>query len=160
MHKNGNNANSGGSRISPRKGCQLVGETPTYDFAKFFQKMHEIKEFGPQGDTRPLHQLRSATGQYWHQRLYLVKTKNSVTKCYPSEYWTTLSSLYSHAVLILTKLSKSKHQVVSVERSMLDLESEVGWFNTHWGNILLLEFFLFSHSKASDANIDTIANFV
>ena len=26
---------------------------------------------------------------------------------------------------------------------MLDLESEVQWFNTHWGNILLLEFFCF-----------------
>ena len=52
----------------------------------------------------------------------------------------TLSSFYSHALLILTKLSKSKHQVVyeqkfkdllsstcqvSVERSMLDLGSEV-----------------------------------
>ena len=51
----------------------------------------------------------------------------------------TLSSLYSHALLILTKSSKSKHQVVheqkldllsstcqvSVERSMLDLGSEV-----------------------------------
>ena len=67
-----------------------------------------------------------------------------------------LSSLYSHALLILTKSSKSKHQVVhkhkfkdllssqvSVERSMLDLESEVQWFNTHWGNILLLEFSCF-----------------
>ena len=88
------------------------------------------------------------------------KQKNSVTKCYPSEYWTTgplipsplytnlafacktetLSSLFSHALLTLTKSSKSKHQVVheqkfkdllssicqvSVERSMLDLESEV-----------------------------------
>ena len=71
----------------------------------------------------------------------------------------TLSSLYSHALLILTKSSKSKHQVVheqkfkdllsstcqvSVERSMLDLESEVQWFNTHWGNILLLEYFVFT----------------
>ena len=53
----------------------------------------------------------------------------------------TLSSLYSHALLILTKSSKFKHQVVheqkfnkdplsstcqvSVERSMLDLRSEV-----------------------------------
>ena len=70
----------------------------------------------------------------------------------------TLSSLYSHALLILTKPSKSKHQVVheqkfkdllsntcqvSVERSMLDLEAEVQWFNTYWGNILLLEFFCF-----------------
>ena len=86
----------------------------------------------------------------------------------------TLRSLYSHALLILTKSSKSKHQVVheqkfkdllsstcqvSVERSMLDLGSEVQWFNTHWGNILLLEF-LFSRSKASDANIGIIANFV
>ena len=69
----------------------------------------------------------------------------------------TLSSLYSHALLILTKSSKSKHQVVheqkfkdllssscqvNVERNMLDLESEVQWFNTHWGNILLLDFFV------------------
>ena len=69
----------------------------------------------------------------------------------------TLSSLYSHALFILTKSSKSKHQVtheqkfkdllsgtcqVSVERSMLDLESEVQWFNTLCGNILLLEFFV------------------
>ena len=81
----------------------------------------------------------------------------------------TLSFLYSHTLLILTKSSKSKHQVVheqkfndlwsstcqvSVERSMLDLGSEVQWFNTHcyWN-------FLFSHSKASDANIGIIANF-
>ena len=71
----------------------------------------------------------------------------------------TLSSLYSHALLILTKSSKSKHQVVheqkfkdllsstcqvSVEGSMLDLESEVQWFNTQWGNFLLLEFFVFT----------------
>ena len=71
----------------------------------------------------------------------------------------TFSSSYSHALLILTKPSKSKHQVVheqkfkdllsntcqvSVERSMLDLEAEVQWFNTHSGNILLLEFFIFT----------------
>ena len=71
----------------------------------------------------------------------------------------TLNSLYSNALLILTKSSKSKHQVVhehrfkdllsctcqdSVERSMLDLGSEVQWFNTSWGNILLLEFFVFT----------------
>ena len=71
----------------------------------------------------------------------------------------TLSSLYSHALLIPLKSSTSKHQVVheqkfkdllsstcqvSVERSMLDLGSEVRWFNTHWGNILLLEFFVFA----------------
>ena len=30
---------------------------------------------------------------------------------------------------------------------MLDLGSEVQWFNTHWGNILLLEFFCFQIVK-------------
>ena len=70
--------------------------------------------------------------------------------------------------------SKSKHQVVheqkfkdflcstcqvSVERSMLDLESEVQWFNTHWGKFYNWNF-LFLHSKASDANIGIIVNFV
>ena len=75
----------------------------------------------------------------------------------------TLSSLYSHALLILTKSSKSKHQVVheqkfkdllsstcqvSVERSMLDLESEIQWFNTQWGNILLVDIFCFHKVKS------------
>ena len=35
--------NSGGSRISPRRGRQLPGGAPTYDFDKFSQKMHEIE---------------------------------------------------------------------------------------------------------------------
>ena len=54
----------------------------------------------------------------------------------------TLGSLYSHALLILLKSSKSKHHVVheqkfkdllsskcqvSVERIVLDLESEAAW---------------------------------
>ena len=88
----------------------------------------------------------------------------------------TLGSLYSHALLIPTKSSKSKYQVVDEqkfkdllsstcltisERRMLDLESEVmrdlGSFPTG-GNILSLDFFL--RSKASDANIGIIANFV
>ena len=34
---------SGGSRISPRRGRQLPGGAPTYDFAKFSQKLHEIE---------------------------------------------------------------------------------------------------------------------
>ena len=59
-------------------------------------------------------------------------------------------------------LLHSKCQV-SVERIVLDLESEVmgglGPIPTG-GNILLLDFFLFSCSKASDANIGIIANFV
>ena len=39
-----------------------------------------------------------------------------------------------------------------VQKGVLDLESDIQGFNTHWGNILLLEF-LFSHSKAPDANV-------
>ena len=73
----------------------------------------------------------------------------------------TLSSLYSHALLILTKSSKSNYQMVheqkfkdllssicqvSVERSMLDLERSSGSILT-WGNILLLKFFVFSIVK-------------
>ena len=47
---------SGGSRISLGRGRQLSGGgPPTYDFAKFSQKLHEIelKEFGPLGGGRP-----------------------------------------------------------------------------------------------------------
>ena len=47
---------SGGSRISPRRGCQLPrgGGAPTYDFAKFPQKLHEIERiWAPGGGTRP-----------------------------------------------------------------------------------------------------------
>ena len=74
-----------------------------------------------------------------------------------SPFWTnltsdcktaTLGSLDSHALLILTYTSKSKNQVVH-EQKFKDLLSSTcqDWtwnlrskgFNTHWGNILLLE---------------------
>ena len=48
------------------------------------------------------------------------------------------------------------------ERRVLDLESEVNErpeFYPYGGNILPLDF-LFSHCKASDANIGTIANLI
>ena len=86
-----------------------------------------------------------------------------------------LGSLYSHTLLTLTKSSKSKNQVVheqkfkdllsstwqvSVERRVLDLESEVmrglGFIPTGC-NIFVTGFF-FSHSEASDANIGITAN--
>ena len=100
-----------------------------------------------------------------------------------SPFWTkstfackieTLGPLYSHALLILTESSKSKNQVVheqkfkdlsstcqvSPERIVLDLEPEVmRGLGSIGGNILLL-YFLFSHCKASDANIGIIANVV
>ena len=74
----------------------------------------------------------------------------------------TLGSLYSHALLIPTKSSKSKNQVmhtqklkdvlsstchISSERRVLGLESEVNQrprFNSHWGNILSLDYFVFT----------------
>ena len=41
---------SGGSRISPRRGRQLSGGVPTYDFAKFSQKLYEIERiWAPRG---------------------------------------------------------------------------------------------------------------
>ena len=64
---------------------------------------------------------------------------HNLTFAYKTE---TLGSLYSHALLILLKSSKSKHQVVheqkfkdllsstcqdGVERIVLDLESEAAW---------------------------------
>ena len=45
---------SGGSRISPRRGRQLSRGAPTYDFAKFSQKLHEIEIiWTPGGGARP-----------------------------------------------------------------------------------------------------------
>ena len=34
----------GGSRIPHRRGRQLSGGAPTYDFAKFCEKLHEIEK--------------------------------------------------------------------------------------------------------------------
>ena len=55
---------SGGSRISPRRGRQLPGESPTYDFAIFSRKLHEIERtWAPSWGARPSRPppLRSAT---------------------------------------------------------------------------------------------------
>ena len=44
--------NSSGSRISPRRGANSPEGAPTYDFAKFFQKLHEIERiWAPPGGT-------------------------------------------------------------------------------------------------------------
>ena len=73
----------------------------------------------------------------------------------------TLGSLYSHGLLILTKSSKSKNQVmheqkfkhllsstcqISPDRRVLDLESEALEARVQYSmgvNILLLDFFIF-----------------
>ena len=59
---------SGGSRISLRRGRQLPGGAPTYDFAKFPKNCMKLKEFGPpRGGVRPQRPpaLRSATANIW-----------------------------------------------------------------------------------------------
>ena len=54
---------SGGSRISSRRGRQLPRGAPTYDFAKFSQKLHEIERIStPGGGREGRAPLRSATG--------------------------------------------------------------------------------------------------
>ena len=54
---------SGRSRISPRRGRQLPRGAPTYDFAKFSQKLHEIERiWAPWRGRVPRTPLRSATG--------------------------------------------------------------------------------------------------
>ena len=97
----------------------------------------------------------------------------NLTFAYKTE---TLGSIYSHALLIPLKSSKSKYQVVheqkfkdllgstcrvSVERIVLDLESEAmrgpGSIPTG-GNFFSQDFF--SRSKASDVNIAIIVNCV
>ena len=120
------------------------------------------------------------------------KQKMSVTKFYPSEYWfqvqhylfwnnlafacktETLGSLYSHALLILTKLSKSENQVVygrslkisEVALAKLVLKGEYKtWNQRSSGSILTGVTFcywncLFLPSKVSDAKIGIIANIV
>ena len=57
---------SGGSRISPRRGRQLSGGAPTYDFAKFSQKLHEIERIWTPGGGRASKILlcRSATADH------------------------------------------------------------------------------------------------
>ena len=117
MHKNGNNANIGirGFILWKNKIFQLQNATPV--------------------SIEPL----DLWFQVQHAPLYTYLTFACKTE--------TLSSLYSHVLLIPLKSSKSKYQVVheqkfkdllsgtcqvSVERSMLDLISEVHRFNTHF----------------------------
>ena len=43
---------SGGSRISPRRGANSPGGTPTYDFANFSRKLLEIERIWTPGGAR------------------------------------------------------------------------------------------------------------
>ena len=76
---------SGGSRISPRRGPQLRRGAPTYDFAKFSQKLHEIERiWAPEGGGVPRAPLRSATVYsqcyfvHWHLRMLDTISRDAI----------------------------------------------------------------------------------
>ena len=73
----------------------------------------------------------------WHMLL-----RASLSLCLCITWFLDLDDLVRVNRIGLYKEPISKCQV-SPERRVLDLESEVQAFNTHWGNILLLEFFVF-----------------
>ena len=60
--------NSGGSRISPRRGRQLPRGAPTYEFVEFSQKLHEIERIWTP--------LRSATGKFVMNSSNLTNSHN------------------------------------------------------------------------------------
>ena len=60
---------SGGSRISRGGGANSPGGLPTYDFAKFSQKLHDIERiWTPGGALVPRDPLRSATATVQYSR--------------------------------------------------------------------------------------------
>ena len=139
MHKNGNNAN--------------IGER---GFTTWKQKK-TVKNVTPSGNrTQASHNLWFQVQHYsfWTKLTFACKTEGS---------------LYSHALLILTQSSKSKNQVV-YEQKFKDLLGSTCQVSVErrgpgsiptGGNIFHWIFFLlFSRSKASDANIGIIGNFV
>ena len=85
---------SGGSRIFPRRGRQLPRGAPTYDFAKFSQKLHEIERiWAPRGGGEarvPRTPLRSATVScplvptHVHSRLWAAPTSHLLKLSLPN----------------------------------------------------------------------------
>ena len=79
----------GGSRISPRRGRQLPGGAPTYDFAKISQKLHEIERiWAPGGGGRvPRAPLRSDTADLRSKAKIMGTTRDTcrITVC--QVYW-------------------------------------------------------------------------
>ena len=134
-------------------------------FRSVFSQIDKIGNIGIKGfttwkkscDKMPSGNRTRASHNHWFQFQYYPFYTNLTFACKTE----TLSSFYSHALLIPLKSSKSKHQVVheqkfkvllsstcqvSVERIVLDLESEVlrspGSIPTG-GNILSLVCFCF-----------------
>ena len=85
----------------------------------------------------------------------------------PFEFWNldglvriSRAWLYKEPKVSVLSLSVTSKRQVSSERRVLDLESEVPGSILTGDKHFVIGFFLLSHSKASDANIGIIANFV
>ena len=101
------------------------------------QKKNPVKNVTPSGN-RTL-----ASYNLWFQVQHSPFSTNLSFTCKTE----TLGSLYSHALLILTKSSKSINQVVHKQKFKDQrFMKGLGSIPTR-GNILSLDFFLFSHSK-------------
>ena len=68
----------GGSRIPRRRGRQPSrGEAPTYDFAKFCEKLHEIEKFlGRRGGARRVRPLLNPPHQFVKKSFVCTASKN------------------------------------------------------------------------------------
>ena len=92
-------------------------------------------------------------GLWWNANSKYSPLFTNLTFSYKTE---TLGFLYTHALIILTKSSKSKNPLSStcqfnVERRVLDFELETHqrpWFNSQWGNFLSLDLFCFHVVKS------------
>ena len=117
---------SGGSRISPRRGA------PTYDFAKFSQKLHEIERIWAPGGARPSRPpldpplmctmfwvgSKQMMSQVWLTRLFHNFSKNIIfhlqilfhfdlPNIFPSSTFVwTLSQFYRNVVRLLREKRK------------------------------------------------------
>ena len=78
---------SGGSRIFPDVWAWTLrgGGVPTYDFAKFSQKLHEFERIWTPRGAHPSRPLRSATDLYWNIMIFssLETSPKATTKISP-----------------------------------------------------------------------------
>ena len=93
----------------------------------------------------------------WNNTPVTIEARISAIWIWFSPLWaikTCVIVIYCNVLYVLTKWSKSKVEVIQEQKAIQDFPSSMcfhanGWgprFNTHWGNILLLDF-LFSFVK-------------
>ena len=94
---------------------------------------------------RVFHKIFEIDNGGMESQAFDVKTKNPAIKWYPSNHW---KWDLSHLDLMFSSLSYWGMCYLGNPR-----------FSTHWSNILLLLYFLFSRSGTPDFNISIIAKF-